>query len=193
MMQRKSASGDKQNYVTNMKRTIFLFCVLLGANCALPTEDTCARFLEIVAEHKIELTEKLAPTFEFCESLLEDDSEALPDEADDFGVQKNFRRRDSRQRRVRRDDCRIEFFERSHFIGPSIALRESVGLAMVAERSVRTFGRCCWKVFARPNYSGPHRVLEGDGEYQVVAEYGWRPEMIRSVRKLRPCTVRRRN
>ena len=100
--------------------------------------------------HSYSRSEKESATYEFCKSLLENDlsNDGLR-MANRRLNQRSFRRRPANN--IRRSQCRIEFYEGSHFQGEAIALAASAPVAMLGERSIRTVGRCCWRLFTWEN------------------------------------------
>lgn len=93
------------------------------------------------------------------------------------------------------DFCRIRFYKVKHFDDPTPYSYEGKGRrrAYLKEKSIKVFGKCCWRVYTYKNYCNNNRkciknrskLLTGNTHYPDNTSWGLPQKKITSFRKVK--------
>jgi len=86
--------------------------------------------------------------------------------------------------------CQLDLYRIQHFQGDPDKIRRNKRHRRVRrgrDKSVRTIGHCCWRLFKRPGYRGRSLILSGNANLHTTHRRGFFSR-VRSVRKIQNCT-----
>merc|ERR1712183_126956 len=87
------------------------------------------------------------------------------------------------------NSCLIKIFDEENFAGEFLATNKHNGLSHVHihEKSIQTFGACCWRLFTLKGHRGESQILRGNRDFPSSDNWSWNPGDVKSVRKCDSC------
>merc|ERR1712241_1526810 len=79
--------------------------------------------------------------------------------------------------------CYMKLYPSNEFRGKHLTVKRKMRSLLHSERSLRTLGDCCWKVYQKPRYGGRHTTIRGNENLSSPKRWNWRQGQIRSVRR----------
>lgn len=104
-------------------------------------------------------------------------------------------KRSTKGRKIDDSRCSIKFYKVKYYDDPTpLEFFRGKRYAYLKEKSIRTIGTCCWKVFRKRNFRRQlkrsknkcRNILNGNGEYPTFLSWHIREGKIKSFRKV-PC------
>merc|ERR1712080_48847 len=86
--------------------------------------------------------------------------------------------------------CQLQLYQIQSFRGnPDRIIRSNRNrrIRRGRDKSARTIGRCCWKLYQKPRYRGRSLILGGNTNLRTTQRRGFF-KRVRSIRKIRHCT-----
>merc|ERR1712117_106507 len=78
--------------------------------------------------------------------------------------------------------CYMKLYPSNEFGGRHLTVRTGRSYLRHSERSLRTVGECCWKIYQRPGYKGRRTTIRGNENLSSPKRWNWRSGQIRSAK-----------